>query len=261
MKPFFFVGSRRSGTTLVCHIINYHPQLYVPFERYIMWILYGIKTTGVIQPPPCGALAPMLITLEQSGKAFLNYIQSDFGVAATRTAFFSAINNCRMKRVTGSWRKDLVAIGEKNPPEYTNLGMQKFILEMLPEARFIHVVRHPAAVTRSQVGFRHRRSVNNDFTVPVTWKADRENHYRVWIEVEQRILQMDVPMLTIRYEDLVIDPVGESRKLYEFLGVHSSDYIDARIKHNVNDSGNSKYDLSTPGIAGLEELMVRYRYG
>ena len=118
MIPFFFVGSRRSGTTLVCHIINYHPNLYVPFERYVMWILRCVKTGGPIERPPCGALAPMLITLEQSGNAFLKYLQSDRGSAAARTAFFAAIHSCRMRYGTGNWRNDLVAIGEKNPPEY-----------------------------------------------------------------------------------------------------------------------------------------------
>jgi len=262
MIPFFFVGSRRSGTTLVCHIVNYHPRLYTPFERYIMWILHCIRTTnGVISRPSCGALAPMLITLEQSGKAFLSYLQSDRGSAAARIAFFAAIHSCRMRRGTGKWRDDLVAIGEKNPPEYADPAMQKFILEALPEAKFVHVVRHPAAVVGSKMNFAVRRSTDGRRDVPLVWKVALEANYRSWVQIEQWVLEVNAPLLTIRYEDLIANPVDEARRLYEFLGVSSTDYIDRRVKHNVKESRNSKYDLSVIDIEGLAEIMELYKYG
>ena len=261
MIPFFFVGSRRSGTTLVCHIVNYHPKLYTPFERYIMWILHCIKTTnGVISRPSCGALAPMLITLEQSGKAFLHYLQSDRGSAAACTAFFAAIHSCRMRRGTGKWRNDLVAIGEKNPPEYASPEMQEFILGALLEARFIHIVRHPAAVIGSKMHYASRRATDGRRDVPLVWKVALEANYRTWIQIEQWVLKIDAPVLTIRYEDLIANPVDEAHELYEFLGVSSTDYIDRRIKHNVKESGNSKYDLSVIDIDGLPEMMDLYGY-
>ena len=261
MIPFFFVGSRRSGTTLVCHIINSHPNLYTPFERYIAWILYGIKTDRAISTPPCGALAPMLITLEQSGNAFLNFIQSDKGGAAASTAFFEAINSCRMRRGNGKWRTDLVAIGEKNPPEYAAPKMQKFILDMLPEARFIHVVRHPAAVVGSKMRFAVRRGQQNKSGAPWVHGEAAKINYRQLVEVEQWVLNIKAPMLTIRYEDLTANSVAETHRLYEFLGVSGSDYIDRRIRHNVKASGNAKYDLSVPeNIDGLAEIMERYEY-
>lgn len=245
MQPFFFVGSRRSGTTLVCHIINMHPNLYTPFERYIMWILYCLKTSMAITRPHGGALAPILITLAEADRSFFDYFMSDKHPDATRTAFFDAIHNCRKGRKNGFWRDELVAIGEKNPPEYTTPEMQKFILGTFPNAKFIHIVRHPtAAISSAHKGI--------DISDP--------KNYAGWVKVEENILEIDANVLTIRYEDLVAQPVIQSHRLYGFLGVSSTSYTDSRIVHNVRSSGNLKYDLSTPNSNSLNDLMSRYGY-
>jgi hypothetical protein len=228
-----------------------------------MWLLYCIKTTATIKAPPGGALAPMLVTLEQSGGAFLSYLQSDRGVESTRAAFFDAMNNCRMRRGTGKWRKELVAIGEKNPPEYTAPAMQDFILEAFPESKFIHVVRHPVAVVHSQMGFLYKRIASNSLEVSPLWKEHQESiHFLNWAGIEQHVLKIRAPVLTIGYEDFVDDPVHESHRLYEFFGVSSNDYIDRRIRHNVVASGNTQYGhLSVPeNVEGLAELMDWYGY-
>ena len=263
MIPFFFIGSRRSGTTLACHMINFHPKLYTPFERYIMWILRCIRESGTIKAPPCGALAPMLITFSQSDDAFLQYIRSNLGDEATRTAFFSAMHNCRMKRGTGKWRDDLVAIGEKNPPEYAHPDMQEFLLRILPEARFIHLVRHPAAVCGSQVRYMRVNGGNNFLTRPEEWKSELSVHYMRWVGIEKWVLdaKQHVPVLTIRYEDLCADPVCEVHKIYDFFGLGSTDYIDRRIVHRVKKGANTKYPMVAPSDAGdLFELMKMYDY-
>lgn len=263
MIPFFFIGSRRSGTTLACHMINFHPQLFTPFERYIMWILNCIRENGTIKAPRCGALAPMLITFSQSGDAFLEYIRSDLGIEAARTAFFSAIHNCRMKRGKGKWREDLVAIGEKNPPEYALPVMQEFIPKVFPEAKFIHIMRHPAAVCQSQSGYKYINSGNNKLTLPEEWKEELEVHYKRWVAIERHVLEAKkhVEVLTIRYEDLCASPVCEAHKIYGFFGLTSTDYIDRRIVNFTEKSANAKYLLlAPPNTDGLPELMSMYGY-
>ncbi len=263
MIPFFFIGSRRSGTTLACHMINFHPQLYTPFERYIMWILRCIRKNGVIHAPPCGALGPMLITFDQSKDAFLQYIRSNLGVEATRTAFFSSIHNCRMRRGTGKWRDDLVAIGEKNPAEYTIPEMQELLLEVFPEAKYIHLIRHPAAACQSQAGYKHINAGNNFLTLPKEWRDELELHYKRWVAIERRVLDFKLlaPVLTIRYEDLCSHPVREAHRIYKFFGVVSTDYIDRRIVNRVKESANTKYDLAVPpAVESLGEIMKIYGY-
>ena len=263
MIPFFFIGSRRSGTTLACHLINMHPRLYIPFERYIMWILRCIRTDGTIKAPLCGALAPMLITFDQSGDAFLKYVQSNLGVEATRTAFFSAIHNCRMRRGTGEWRKSLVAIGEKNPPEYAHPDMQAFLLKTFPEAKFIHLVRHPSAACQSQAGFKHINGGNNFLTLPAEWRDELVLHYGRWVGIEKWVLEAKkhAEVLTVRYEDLCSHPVREAHRIYGFFGVVSNDNIDRRIAHFVKKSANKKYPLVVPpSVSDLFGLMKMYEY-
>jgi hypothetical protein len=81
------------------------------------------------------------------------------------------------------------------------------LLECWPDARFIFLLRHPLAIARSRYKIRSNddpeRNVQRIMRYCRAVQAARETY----------------PGLTVRYEDLTADPVKETQRLCEFLGV------------------------------------------
>jgi hypothetical protein len=242
-----------------------HPNLYTPFERYIMWIIKWVVDHGTgngLTAPAHGVFDPMWITLSQSGWAFFNFERSARTLEDSRKAFFESIEGCRMSRGKGVWRTDLVAIGEKNPPEYAEPSMFDFIMKVHPDAKFIHLVRHPKAVALSRMGFEERYGDRTPI-VPWYWYEDLKTNLEVWVQIERWVLEAKkrAPVLTIRYEDLVAAPSSKAKVLLKFLGANSTRSISASLRA-PKENGNDKYDLEIEEeVDGLPELMEMYSYG
>jgi hypothetical protein len=76
-----------------------------------------------------------------------------------------------------------------------------------PDARFIYLLRHPAAIARSRQAARPQDAPEDNARMVL--------RYGVAVEEARR----NHPGLTVRYEDLTADPEGETRRVCEFLGV------------------------------------------
>ena len=81
------------------------------------------------------------------------------------------------------------------------------ILDCWPDARFIFLLRHPAAIAKSRQAARPQDSPERNATMVARYANALENARR------------EHAGHTVRYEDLAADPAGETRKLCEFLGV------------------------------------------
>ncbi|MEN0112137.1 MAG: sulfotransferase, partial [Planctomycetota bacterium] len=108
----------------------------------------------------------------------------------------------------------------KSPPHTARV---RTLLEVFPDARFVHIVRDPSALFPSTV--RLWKSLSDVQTLQ--WTAKRHD----WIEEEvlanlvrmyeayerDRDLIPDGRLAELRYEDLVADPMGELRRVYNDL--------------------------------------------
>jgi hypothetical protein len=106
----------------------------------------------------------------------------------------------------------------KSPPHSTRI---KVLLDLFPDARFVHIVRDPYVVFPSTVNLWKSLYVNHGLQQP-TFAGLEEYVFRNFNHLYQKIDEGRalVPanrFYDLRYEDLVRDPVGEMKALYEHL--------------------------------------------
>jgi hypothetical protein len=120
----------------------------------------------------------------------------------------------------------------KSPPHTCRI---KVLLEMFPRARFVHIVRHPYAVFPSTVKLWRRLSTDQGLQVP-TGEGLEEHVYQTMVRMydafeRQRPLIPAGHFCEVRYEDLVQDPIGQVRRVYEELGLGGFDHALPALEH------------------------------
>jgi hypothetical protein len=131
----------------------------------------------------------------------------------------------------------------KSPP---HTGRIRILLEMFPDARFVHIVRDPHVVFASTM--RHYERLFRDQGLQ---KPRFEGLEELVLETGHRLYQAferDRPLLArgrfceVRYEDLVADMPGQMRRIYQTLELGEFDrvlpairqYVAARADYRTN---------------------------
>jgi len=261
MTPFFFIGCRRTGTTAMRRMLNVHPNIYCSFESAVMFILKNIHDGGDLKSAKNSVKnwSHTGQTFKYARCVFADYSESDRSLEGARKAFFRAIDLCKKGRFPydGDTRGDFLAIGEKNPSEYSEPDVNKFILSVHPDAKFIHPVRHPYGFARSS-GFRGEIQHRDEITPGL------RDPYALWETNEMNALAAEerAPTFRFRYEDLCSDPVLWVKKLYDFLVPETSEDDIRYGSRLVGVNGNLKYgELSIPdGYSDLRRIASLYGY-
>jgi hypothetical protein len=97
-----------------------------------------------------------------------------------------------------------------------------------PDARYIYLLRHPAAIVDSWQRARDWQS-GDEVMRTVT-------RYLTALRAARKAL----PGHTVRYEDLTSDPAGETRKICDFLGVA---WEPAMVEYGNRDHGELRFGL------------------
>ena len=159
------------------------------------------------------------------------------GVPEEEVAEWKAALLLFYKKLSWKYGRPLVL---KSPPHMCRIGL---LLEMFPDARFVHIYRHPYAVFRSTKRqsllslratlLQEARSLDVD-----AWIIRR---YRTMYDAffEERDLIPDGQFHEIRFEDLERDPVAQMRGLYEGLGIPGFQAFRPSLENYV--SANSGY--------------------
>lgn len=192
--PVFIVGMPRSGTTLVEQIIGAHPEVEPFGELLDIWDaarrLSRVNGAQYLTQQFMDAL-----TTKQLDEVAQNY------VGRHRSQARGA------KRVT-----------DKLPTNFLNLG---FIAQVLPGARVIHCVRDPMDTCWSNFTMHYTSDL--PFARDL---ADLGRYYRDY----QRLMEhfksaLDLPILDVRYEELVDDIEGQSKRMLDFLELGWDDSV------------------------------------
>lgn len=208
-RPIFIVGSNRSGTTLLRLMLNAHSRIGIPEE--IVYLDSRVAGVPVEQWRHPGLS-------EAAYRAFVDdflLAQRDVldGVdfSAVRAAALNGEKDLRRpyEALLRHWARShgKERWGEKTPG---NLYYADVLLDMFPEARFLHLVRDPRAGVSSmqRVDF---------FTDDVVFNAMTRK--KDLVEGATR-LERDVPAsrrMTLRYEDLVRAPEASLRTVCAFI--------------------------------------------
>ena len=212
--PFFVVGANRSGTTLLRLMLGAHPRLAVPDELiYFRHRMAGADPRHWRNPGVSEADYDAFVRewLDQTAEALPGLSRDDLAAIADRIVERPERDLREPYRtVAQAWadRQGKVRWGEKTPG---NVFYVDVLLDMFPEARFIHLVRDPRAGVHSMI------QAGQFGPDPVLCALNR----RRFVLEGGALLERVVPpaqRTLLRYEDLVQDPERTARELCEFLG-------------------------------------------
>jgi Flp pilus assembly protein TadD len=188
IAPIFIVGMPRSGTTLVEQIIASHPGAFGAGERP------AINTFSESLTHRMRSRQPYPACLTELDVSTLDALADEYLGALPTAARYAR------------------CILDKMPGNYLHLGL---IALIFPEARIIHCLRDPLDNCLSCY-FQHF-SAGHEYAYDLA-------HLGAYYRAHERLMKhwhthLDLPILTLRYETLIDDQVGETRRLLDFCGL------------------------------------------
>jgi hypothetical protein len=188
-RPVFIVGMPRSGTSLVEQILASHPAVY-----------------GAGELPTLGQVPYDIVTADwNEGDAYPECLESLSVKKANRLAaqYLSHVE---------SLNRDATYVTDKMPLNFQWLGLVELLL---PGCHVIHCERDPLDTCLSC--YLTNFAAGNDFTYDLAGLGAYYRDYRRLMAHWKNVLTL--PMLDVRYEELVRDPEPQVRRLLDFLGL------------------------------------------
>jgi hypothetical protein len=176
-SPVFVLCSVRSGSTLLRVILNSHSQLFAPPELHLRDLSVQIKET------------------KHGAKSF-----EEHGLDQERLDYL-LWDRILDRELQHSGKEILV---KKTP---SDLFVLDRIRECWPKARFIFLMRHPAAIARSRHAARKQDTEERNLQVVLNYLTALEN------------ARQELPGLDVRYEELTADPERVTKDICRFLDV------------------------------------------
>jgi hypothetical protein len=192
--PVFVLCSVRSGSTLLRVLLDSHTQICAPHEMHLRDMNVEVES-------------------DYAAKSL-----AEVGLDA-RNLEYLLWDRVLQRELDGSGKEILV---NKTPNDVFILDR---ICECWPDARFIFLLRHPLAITRSRQAARPQDSEARNLKM-VRRYCDAIEAARGTVEGH-----------TVRYEDLASDPELETRALCAFLGVRWEPQMLERFDHGRFKSG------------------------
>jgi hypothetical protein len=148
----------------------------------------------------------------------------------------------------------------KNPPHSCRI---KVLLELFPQARFIHIVRDPYVVYPSTIHLRRSMYRKHGLQRP-TFAGLDELVMATYIELyrkldEGRELVDPSRYYELRYEDLIGDPEGQMRRLYEYLGLGGFERYRPGLRQYLAE--HADYQTNTYELTADQRAIITQRCG
>ena len=267
--PIFIVGHWRSGTTYL-HELMVRDQRFGYASTYDCFAPHHFVLTSRILPKMFWFLLPekrpmdnMKIGFERPQEDDIALCGLDVPTPYFRLAFpnhpppFNEFLNMEgvrqndldrfrwgmqtfVKALTYAKKKPLIL---KSPPHTGQIGI---LSEMFPGAKFIHIVRDPLALFPSTK--RTWQSLDNSQTFQKPHHRDLDEYIlrslvMMYDGFERQRSSLDPNQLCdVRYEDLVQDPMGQIRRIYDELNLGDfenirpavEDYLEKQRDYRVN---------------------------
>jgi hypothetical protein len=148
----------------------------------------------------------------------------------------------------------------KSPPHTCRI---KVLLELFPDARFVHIVRNPYTVFPSAVHLWKSLHRKHGLQRP-TFTGLEEYVLRTFTYLyakleEGRALVPPRHFHELRYEDLIRDPVGQMRALYEHLGLGGFDKVQPRLEAYL--ASIAGYETNRYSLTAQQRAEITRRWG
>lgn len=228
--PVFIVGMPRSGTTLLERLIAEHPQVHAAGELTVLDRIGRMMGERLKAAPalPGHAAAIAAAPPEHLWAGGQGYLEA-------------------VRKAAPGWF-DLFT--DKLPDNSFNLGLAA---ALLPGARVIHIMRHPLDVMLS-IWFQRFTAVRYAFS-PEHITAHWRNYDRVMAHWRAHL---PLPMLEIRYENLVRDSEASRKLLWEWLGLPTETAHAPRPPRPESQRTASRFQVRQPVHARATGRWQRY---
>ncbi len=218
-KGLFIVGNKRSGSTHLMRLLNFHPEIFVSNESDVIWILYNYHAGREIAPYPHDSPGGMEAALEKARHVL------DPEAAAHRNfeLFQTYLMTEGFLKQKGVQKRNLKYLGDQKPYQNIDPELLPFILDNVCSPKFLHILRHPFEVVSSSMNF--ESGTGGDIwggMGPDEIMAMWERHERNVLEAKSKY---NLDILTVRYDNLIGETESEMRKVFEFLEVDFNDKL------------------------------------
>jgi LPS sulfotransferase NodH len=207
--PIFVVGMARSGTTWVYSILTSHPEVGGVLESWLF-------TNEGVKP-----------LFSASHWAAEGQPSTGLGRVMTRQELVSDVRDLVSRWLTRALEPSQRFLVEKSPNHVNSVAL---ISELVPDARFIHVLRDGRDVAVSvQAASKSwaplwKKTFGGSLEVCAkTWRSAVLNAHRARDE-------LGVPFLEVRYEELKAHPTGAIAEMFDFCSVPYDDTLIERIR-------------------------------
>lgn len=204
--PFFIVGSGRSGSTLLRVMLACHSRLCIPPETwFLLPLVEKFPLTDILSNAQVAEIMNIVTTHYRWPDLNLDQAVILAKVNSLTSPTLSSICNVIYSTLTDIAEKP--RWGDKTPP-YIKVLPQ--IIELYPNAQFLHLVRDGHDVTKSfQVKGWYGHSLHSN---TIEWKTAIQCARRYSDKFAKSQL------ITVRYENLVQHTETELRRICDFLG-------------------------------------------
>jgi len=216
--PVFIVGMPRSGTSLVEQILACHPDVFACGEldtiAFIARKVFGAESV-IFRPTIERPNSIKGKQLEVGAQMFENKLRFEMERDAEERGLDEP--KSLAKRMT-----------DKQPLNFYYLGLAAL---MFPGAHFIHCVRDPrdTCISCYFSQFVTNHPYAHDLDSLAAFCRDERRLMDHW---KATLPQLGAKITEVRYEDMVSDQQGQTRKLLEFLGL---DWNDACLSYHESD--------------------------
>jgi len=283
--PLFVLGHWRSGTTHLHNLLSCDPNFGFPnayqasFPRHFIFTQVGgmiFDTLAPVKRPMDNVAFSSLVPHEDEFAIVAScgvspYVRCLFPVTAyngytdldLRALDERALERWKeafllfLKKLTLSEGKRIVL---KSPPHTGRIGT---LLEMFPEAQFVHIVRDPYRVYlstkklwKNSLSLAHLQAPGEELVeeLILSWYTKLFALY----ERDKGLIPAGA-LHEMKYEDLELDPLGSLERLYEGLGLEGFDQARPHFATHLESVRNYEKNVYRLDAATRETVARRWR--
>ncbi|MFW5983499.1 MAG: sulfotransferase family protein [bacterium] len=251
-KPLLIVGNKRSGSTQFMQLLNFNSNVFISNESDIIWILFQYFNDLEFKEFKWDDPKGMNNALEVAGMC----LDKNKSIKENFEDFQKEIMNKGMLKMPPMEKDNLKYIGDQKPFQNIAPELMPFIVEHFPDAKFIHLVRHPFSVVQSSKNFAGGTGGYIWSGMTEEQLLERWTMHEKWVKEARN--KYDIDILDVRYEDIIFKTEKTLKNVFDFLGlVIGSDEFKAMKKSTIKNVKWRK-KLSVPNDTLL--LMEEYGY-